>query len=311
MRRDLFIRRLRANDADAILSIYDSAMAVESGIGPVSRSQWDDFLRQPQNRNGEDFRVALSGGRLIGHAESSLRDQGERRVRYTKLVVDPAFRRRRVASMLLTHLLDIDQQDRSVSFQAVAASDWTAGLAFLAGLGFSYLESDITMRCVQLAAPPDPLSHPFALERIAEPATVAVDVAHIHNVAYASDVAFRIFTPDEMAADLSGDELWIARASGGQIIGFCRVALEPTLVWLESLAVHPDYQGRGIGKTLACRALQSFGGGADRLAALNVSSSNPTAMAVYARLGFTARRELRRFSSLRSDLVAALEQRDR
>jgi mycothiol synthase len=306
LRLDLSIRPLRAEDTDGIIEIYNNAMAVEPAIGPVSRSQWKGFVGQPQNRNGEDFRVALSGGRLIGHAESSLRDQGRGRVRYCKLVVSPAFRRQGIASALMNSLLKIDQPDDRLSFQAVAASDWTAGIAFLTRLGFSYLESDLAMRCVQLVPPPDTLSRALSLERIANPASMAAEVACIHNAAYRSDVAFRIFTSEEMAADMLGEALWIARESG-QIIGFCRLSLEPALVWIESLAVHPDYHGQGIGKALAYRALRSVGGGSDRLAALNVSSANSSAKAVYARLGFTPGREQRRFSSLRNHLVAVME----
>jgi ribosomal protein S18 acetylase RimI-like enzyme len=308
LRLDLSIRPLRAEDTDGIIRIYDSAMAVEPAIGPVSRSQWEGFVGQPQNRNGEDFRVALNRNLLIGHAESSLRDQGRGRVRYCKLVVAPAYRRQGVASALMNSLLKIDQPDDKLSFQAVAASDWTAGTAFLTTLAFSYLESDLAMRCMQLVSPADTLSQPLSLEYIVDPASVAPDVARIHNAAYRSDVAFRIFTPEEMAADLSGEDLWIARDSD-QIIGFCRISLEPTLVWIESLAVHPDYHGRGIGKALAYRALRSVGGGSDRLAGLNVSSANSSAQAVYARLGFTSGREQRRFSSLRNHLVAVMERR--
>lgn len=199
-------------------------MAVEPAIGPVSRSQWEGFVGQPQNRNGEDFRVALDRDLLIGHAESSLRDQGRGRVRYCKLVVAPAYRRKGAASALMNSLLKIDQPDDKLSFQAVAASDWTAGTAFLTTLGFSYLESDLAMRCTQLVSPADTLSHPPSLEHIADPASVAAEVARIHNAAYRSDVAFRIFTPEEMAADLSGEDLWIARDSD-QIIGFVGSAL--------------------------------------------------------------------------------------
>jgi hypothetical protein len=78
----------------------------------------------------------------------------------------------------MNSLLKIDQQDRNLSFQAIAAHDRTAGIEFLTTLGFSYVESDLEMRCVQLVPPSDTLSQPISLERVAEPASVAVDVAH-------------------------------------------------------------------------------------------------------------------------------------
>ena len=270
----------------------------------------EEFVRQPQNRNGEDFRVALSGAQLIGHAVSYLRDQGRERARFCDLVVAPAFRRQGVGSALMGSLLKIDQHDDKLSFQVVAAHDWIAGIAFLTTLGFSYVESDLDMRCAQLVPPSDTLTHPISLDRVAEPASVAGDVARIHNAAYHSDGGSRVFTPDEMAINISGDDLWIARESD-QIIAFCRISLGPKLAWIKSLAVHPDHHGRGIGKALTYRALQSDGVGKDRPAGLIVSSTNSSAMAVYAKLGFTLRREHRRFSALRKDLVVAMEGRQR
>ena len=300
------IRPLRIEDTDGIVALYDRAMAAEPAIGPMSRSQWEAFVGHPQNRNGEDFRVALSGAQLIGHAASYVRDHGRERARFCDLVVAPAFRRQGVGSALMSSLLKIDQQDDNVSFQAVAAQDWAAGIAFLTTLGFSYVDSDLDMRCVKLVPPSETLSHPISLERVAEPASVAADVARIHNAAYCSDGGSRVLTPDEMAANISG--VWVARESG-RVLAFCRISLGPSLAWIESLAVHPGHHGRGIGKALTYHALQSLEVGKDRSAGLIVSSTNASARAVYARLGFVALREQRRFSTPRKDLLAAMERR--
>jgi ribosomal protein S18 acetylase RimI-like enzyme len=114
-----------------------------------------------------------------------------------------------------------------------------------------------------------------------------------------------------MAVNISGDELWVARENG-QIVAFCRIGVgQKELVWLKSLAVHPEHHDRGIGKALAYRALQSLGVGRDRSAGLTVSSTNSSAMAAYARLGFVTRGEQRRFGTLRNDLVLAIERRQR
>jgi GNAT superfamily N-acetyltransferase len=72
------------------------------------------------------FRVALWDGRSVGLAESSHRDQGDRSVRYCKLVVDPEFRRQGIGAALLADLLDIDRGDVEISFQATASTEWSA-----------------------------------------------------------------------------------------------------------------------------------------------------------------------------------------
>jgi ribosomal protein S18 acetylase RimI-like enzyme len=306
LRPDVVVRPLRDEDTDAIVALYDRATATEPGIGPVPRSAWQRFVKQPQNRNGRDFRVALQEGRLIGVAESSLKDQGEHVVRFCKLVVDPTARRQGVATELIIDLLKIDQSGGSLSFQFLVSSDWPAGLAFLETLGLTHIESEMRMRCSHLMPPPGAISSAFSLARVANPASHAAEVARIHNAAYRTDVAFRPYTTEDMADALGGDELWVAR-EGLRTVAFCRLELEPKFVWLESLAVDPDCHDIGLGTALAYQALQAAGVSVDRPAGLNVSSKNLRAMSVYARLGFATRGEMRRFSALRCDLAAAME----
>jgi N-acetylglutamate synthase-like GNAT family acetyltransferase len=246
LRPDVAIARLRDEDTDEIVALYDRAKVTEPGIGPVPRVAWQRFVKQPQNHNGRDFRVARRDGRLIGLAESHLKDQGEHVVRFLKLVVDPAYRRRGIATALMVDLLKIDQPAGNRSFQCLASSSWTAGLEFLGKFGFAHIESEIGMGCSQLLPLRENLPSAISLERVANFAGHAAEVACIHNAAYRTDIAFRPFTTEEMAQDLVGDDLWIARESA-RVIAFCRLELEPKLVWLESMAVAPDHWSSGLG----------------------------------------------------------------
>ncbi|WNJ92471.1 GNAT family N-acetyltransferase [Bosea sp. 685] len=299
------IRGLIEDDTDDIVELYARAATVDPRIGPIHGSDWERFVRQPQNHCGRDFRVALSEGRLVGLAESSLRDQAERRVRFFKLIVDPAMRRRGIGSALLAELLTLDQSNDALSLQTLAARDWPAGLAFLGALGFGHIESEISMRCSTLTAPPAAQAEGFSLVRVAAPADHAVDIARIHNAAFASDAAFRHTTPAEMARLIEHDAVWIATDTSGAV-GFCRLELENDLIWLESIAVDPACQNRGLGSALAFRALSAAGLERDRPAGLNVSSSNPAALSVYERLGFVTVREMYRFSARHSDVGDAM-----
>jgi ribosomal protein S18 acetylase RimI-like enzyme len=305
LRADIAIAPVRNEDTDEIVALYDRANVTEPGIGPVPRIAWQRFVKQPQNHGGRDFRVVRHDGCLVGLAESHVKDQGEQVVRFLKVVVDPAYRRRRIATMLLVDLLKIDQPVGNRLFQCLASSSWTAGLGFLRKFGFVHIESEIGMGCAQLMPPREDLPSAVSLERVANPADHAANVACIHNAAYRNDVAFRPFTTDEMAQALAGDELWIAR-EGARVIAFCHLELEPKLAWLESIAVAPDCQSSGLGTALAYRALEAANVGVDRPAGLNVSSNNPRAISVYGRLGFVSRRETRRFSVPQNDLVAAV-----
>ena len=304
------IRPLRDDDTDGIVALYERAAVAEARIGPVPHAAWRRFVKLPHNQNGRDFRVARRGADLVGLAESSLKEQDGRQIRFFKLVVEPTMRRQGVGSALLKALLALDEPSETLSLQSLAARDWTAGLAFLENLGFSHIESEISLLCFSL--PPPRVAHlaGISLERVANPPAYAEDVARIHNAAFASDVAFRKYTATEMADLLAEDVLWVAR-NESRIVGFCRLESEQDLTWLEVLAVDPDHQGRGLGATLAYRALQAAGLGQDRPAGLNVSSANLAALSVYKRLGFEPRREMCRFSADHHDLKVLMERKRR
>jgi ribosomal protein S18 acetylase RimI-like enzyme len=310
LRPDVAVRPVTAEDTDEIVALYARAAATEPGIGPVPRAEWERFVRQPQNHNGRDFRVAQSGGRLAGLAESHLKYQSDQIVRFCKLVVDPACRRQGVGTALLINLMKIEPPSVILHFQSLASTEWTAGLEFLNAFDFRHVESDIGMRCTDLVSDHFDPPFPISIARITDPAGYGAHLAGIHNAAYRHDAAFRPFTTEAMSQAVDGDELWIA-CEDSQVVAFCHLELEPNLIWLESLAVLPDYQGNGLATALAHRSLRAVSVGADRPAALNVSNKNPRALALYSRLGFVPRREMRRFSASRSDVFGALARHGR
>jgi ribosomal protein S18 acetylase RimI-like enzyme len=299
------IRPLRETDADAIVELYAGAAAVESRLGPITPSQWQQFLKLPQNRGGRDFCTAEQGGRLVGLAESSLRDQGRHHSRFLKIVVTPAARRRRIALALFDHVLAIDGADGDLAVQTLVSPDWLAGMAFVSALGFVHVESEIGMRCVEPLETTRTLAAVrVAIERINDPVSSATEVARIHNVAFASDAAFRRYSPEEMAQTLTDSELWIA-SEDGQVSGFCLTEPERNSLWIESVAVEPTRQGRGIGQLLVYHVLSAHGVSAEHPCWLNVSSRNAAALNIYRRLGFRPQHESCRFSATRRELIVS------
>jgi ribosomal protein S18 acetylase RimI-like enzyme len=111
-----------------------------------------------------------------------------------------------------------------------------------------------------------------------------------------------------MARTIETGVLWTVSESG-RVLAFCHLEPEPELVWLDSIAVDPDCQARGLGKALAYRALEAEGPSPHRPAQLNVSSKNLAALAVYRGLGFAPNSEKRRFAATHADLAAALARR--
>ena len=300
------IRPLRETDAEAVVALYTRAAAVEPRLGPVTLPQWDQFLKLPQNRGGRDFRVAERGCRLVGLAESSLRDHGAHHSRFLKIVVAPEARRRRIGLALFDDVLAIDG-GADLTVQTQVSPDWPAGMAFVAVLGFVHVGSEIGMKCVEPLQPARTLAAARAsIERAGDATACAGEVARIHNAAYASDAAFRLYSPEEMAQLLIDSEVWIA-SEDGQMSGFCLTEPEQNSMWIESMAVDPVRQGRGLGQLLLYRVLTAHDVSVEHPCWLNVSSRNAAALKIYRRLGFRPQHETCRFSATRAELIAARE----
>jgi mycothiol synthase len=287
LRPDFRIRPLLEGDTDAIVRLYDAASARDAKIGPIAPAQWTSFIGSPQNQDGQDFRVVLHNGRLVGLAESSLRDQNGRKVRFFKLLVEPSMCRQGVGSALLRELFALNAPDDSLSFQTLAASKWTDGIAFLEELGFSRIESEINMRCSSMTTPARSPPGGVSIEQAETPPIHAEVVARIHNEALAADAAFRAYSASEMAELLAeqGQELWLIK-DGSRIVGYCRLEREPKLIWLEEIGIDPSLQGQGLGTALAHHVLRTIAIDGERPAGLNVSSVNRAARSMYHRLGF-------------------------
>jgi GNAT superfamily N-acetyltransferase len=93
--------------------------------------------------------------------------------------------------------------------------------------------------------------------------------------------------------DTRGHDLVIAENAAGEVVGNAWLGPDPhrpesgDAMWLYDINVHPEVRGRGYGSGLL-RAVEELAArhGADRLG-LNVFGSNPTAIALYERGGYT------------------------
>ena len=77
-------------------------------------------------------------------------------------------------------------------------------------------------------------------------------------------------------------EVWLSTAPN-QVAAF--MVLLPEAGWLEQLFVHPDYQGRGLGRALLALARFRCPGGVE----LDTPAENTAAREFYRRRGFAAR----------------------
>ena len=109
-------------------------------------------MRLPQFNGGRDFLVAEMKGALVALAESSLREQPQRFVRYVK-----TYRSSGTPSARNCHKTSCDMcslkgpTDSDTELQSTIRLDWAAGVGFLTRFGFKEIEREIFMHSSAIA----------------------------------------------------------------------------------------------------------------------------------------------------------------
>ena len=303
LEEDRWNRALTKEDTDGIVSLYDACSQVEDELGPITAAQWLNFVSRPRFAEGRDFRVALKGGQIVGLVESTLRNQSDRRVRYIKIIVDPSYRRAHIGTSLLTAVLEQDRDD-DVSIHGHVRKEWTSGKEFCQRRSFVVIESEFQMYLDKMNSTSNYtglaiISVLFDIE------SHATRLAQIHNNAFRDDVSYTPHTPEDMISKAKDCRTWIA-VMDGEIVAHALIEHDSNRIWLESIAVDPKFQGRGIGTALVVQGLRGRQSADTRPTGLSISSKNPQALHIYEKLGFKVRSEKLRFAARRSDLLYAL-----
>ncbi len=113
---------------------------------------------------------------------------------------------------------------------------------------------------------------------------------HLPQVVQIERACFpRPWSPRILKAELSHPRARVTGAflePGGMVVGYCILWFIPPEVQVHNLAVHPGFQGKGIGRRLLARALAEARAQGATVATLEVRPSNLPARRVYEALGF-------------------------
>ena len=120
-------------------------------------------------------------------------------------------------------------------------------------------------------------------ERLAPDGAMAL--AEMQRIARWGSLLWWLYWPGFSRAGVAPGFVWVER---GRVVG--NVSLRRALEWggffIGNVAVHPDWQGRGIASTLMNTALEAISRRGGRWVGLEVRDDNLVAGRLYARLGF-------------------------
>jgi len=112
-----------------------------------------------------------------------------------------------------------------------------------------------------------------------------IALAEMRRIARWGPLLWWLYWPRWSAADVSPGFVWVEE---GRVVG--NVSLRRTLEWsgffVGNVAVHPDWQGRGIASALMKAALEEISARGGRWVGLEVRADNQVARRLYEHLGF-------------------------
>lgn len=281
----VLIRAYTPQDAPEVVRFFSNAHAQDASLFRLNLEDWERFTRQEVNANGRDFFVAVDT-EIIGLATSSLRVGNAQPIRHFRVIVHPAHRRQGIGTSLLQAVCFWLDADPGPFFQTLCPAAWSAAQRLYMNCGFVEVEREIQMAWDgEQAQSTARASSSLSIEQVSDPASYAEQISVLHNISYKDDAAFVEWSVTGMAELLAdGAELIVARKYGS-LVGYCQLKSEPGTIWIESVATEPTCRRRGVAAMLCSYAMQLAVGRGSRVL-LQVSSNNPSALALYRKLGF-------------------------
>jgi ribosomal protein S18 acetylase RimI-like enzyme len=257
---------LSPSTLEAIAGLEQRVVAADGGR---LKLEWN-ALRHRAGRDVEDL-LWWSDGRLAGflgiysHGAPVLELAG---------MVDPEFRRRGIGTALVDEALQVCRELAHTATLLVVPRTSVAGRALALRRGGTLDHSE------------------HALQLLGQPSDVRVDplvtirAATVQDLPAVSELLTLGFGWAPSApADLGNDMFVVERES--ELIGTVRLIHEGDTAGVYGFAIHPDHQGRGIGRDVLHRLCRKARADGATSVTLEVATDNDRALNLYTSLGFT------------------------
>lgn len=252
----------------ALDAIADLERRVVAADGGRLKLEWNAL----RHRSGQDVEDVLwwDGERLLGflgiytHSAPTIELAG---------MVDPAARRRGIGAALLDAGLRVCRQREHASVLLVVPRTSVAGrsLARRRGGSLDHCEHALKLLGEPIEAPTDP--------RVTIRTAVPADQQAVRELLR---LGFGWEPPE--AAGHDPNTLVVER--NGQPIGTVRLILEEDRAGIYGFVIHPDHQGRGIGRDVLHRLCRTARADGATAVDLEVATDNDRALNLYTSLGF-------------------------
>jgi ribosomal protein S18 acetylase RimI-like enzyme len=265
---------LSPSTLEAIAGLERQVVAADGGR---LKLEWDAL----RHRAGPDVEDLLwwSDGRLLGFL--GIYSHGAPVLELTGMV-DPQFRRRGIGTALLNEALHVCRDRAHTAALLVVPRISVAGRALALRRGGTLDHSEHALRL--LGQPSDVRVDPLVTIR----AAAFRDLPAVHELLNLG-FGWPPSAPDDPGNDrpASVDPNILVVEREGALIGTVRLIYEGDNAGVYGFVIHPDHQGRGIGRDVLHRlCLRARAGGAKSVN-LEVATDNDRALNLYTSLGFT------------------------
>ncbi|MEK5330175.1 GNAT family N-acetyltransferase [Lysinibacillus sp. FSL W8-0992] len=200
------------------------------------------------------------------------------------LVVSPAYRQKGVGTALV-NVLQAGLQERGAEGQLAVVIDGSPfGHTFIENCGYSYSFSEATL---ETKAESVELRNDIQIAPFAEEQT---ELITIYSEAF-GDLPSESEELIAFNTSTNGRKLWVAHKDG-QVVGTVATVKENEIQWVTALAVHPQYQGQGIGTALLSFSKDYASKQNAKFVMLDVEIENRKAISIYERAGFMKAQQL-------------------
>jgi mycothiol synthase len=283
--RELGVRALRAEDAP----VFEALVARARGAGELAASSDPDghFFARYVLRNPDQAAVAESDGVVVGWIVPDVK----------VVVVEPAYRRRGIGTALVEAGTAIEGRRGRDNLIIGVLPDDAAGRAFLEAAGFAFHSTLWDLRLppdTAIAAPSWPSG---VTVRTIDGSSDLPAFVELFNAAFATHATpiqmdLESVTRDREGAEIHDEDIVLVERDG-RLLGFAaseprRLAeggVQPDAeIW--TIGVHPDEQGRGLGRQLLRAGVAYLRGLGVVTVHLSVNGRNPAALGLYESEGF-------------------------